>query len=101
MTQVRIAISCTCFPLACDAGECNASPGLQGRGGGADGAEAGLERQRLYQLLTKAPLAIDLLRDPDLRFEFANPLLKLSQRAGASWWGRRLLDAVQTSRRTW
>lgn len=91
----RIAISCTCFPLVSDAGQVryialaykDVTAELM-----AKEAEH-LERRRLYQLLTKAPLAIDLLRGPDLRFEFASPLLTRLL-GGRELVGRRLLDAV-------
>ncbi|WP_368670506.1 ATP-binding protein [Myxococcus sp. AM011] len=91
----RIAIACTCFPLASSEGEVShialAYKDVTAELAAREAEQ--LERRRLYQLLTQAPVAINLLRGPDLRFEFANPLL-LTLMGGRELVGRTLVEAI-------
>ncbi|WP_371823427.1 ATP-binding protein [Myxococcus sp. CA056] len=91
----RIAIACTCFPLASSGGEVShialAYKDVTAELAAREAEQ--LERRRLYQLLTQAPVAINLLRGPDLRFEFANPLLQTLM-GGRELVGRTLLEAI-------
>ncbi|WP_426748978.1 ATP-binding protein [Myxococcus faecalis] len=91
----RIAIACTCFPLSASGGEVRhialAYKDVTAELAAREAEQ--LERSRLYQLLTQSPVAINLLRGPELRFEFANPLLQKLM-GGRALVGRALLEAI-------
>ena len=91
----RIAISCTCFPLAPGGGEVThiaiAYKDVTAELTAREAADA--ERSRLYQLLTQAPVAINVLRGVELRYEFVNPLQRKLM-GGREMVGRTLLDVI-------
>jgi signal transduction histidine kinase len=91
----RIAISCTCFPLTPGGGEVThiaiAYKDVTAELTAREAADA--ERKRLYQLLTQAPVAINVLRGVELRYEFANPLQRKLM-GGRELVGRTLLEAI-------
>ncbi|MCP3136745.1 sensor histidine kinase [Pyxidicoccus xibeiensis] len=91
----RIAISCSCFPLAPAGAEVghiaiaykDVTAELLARE-----AER-VEREKLHQLFAQAPVAINVLRGEELRFEFANPLLQKLM-GGRELLGRTLKEAI-------
>ncbi|WP_343073441.1 sensor histidine kinase [Pyxidicoccus fallax] len=91
----RIAISCHCFPLAPSGGEVShiaiAYKDVTAELVAREAEHA--ERQKLYQVFTQAPVAINVLRGPELRFEFANPLLQKLM-GGRELVGRTLREAI-------
>ncbi|MCE9668741.1 PAS domain-containing sensor histidine kinase [Myxococcus stipitatus] len=91
----RIAIACTCFPLASPGGEVgHVALAYKDVTAELSAREAEqVERKRLFQLLTRAPVAINVLRGPQLRFEFANPLFQTLM-GGRELVGRTLLEAI-------
>ncbi|MCP3099166.1 PAS domain-containing sensor histidine kinase [Myxococcus sp. K15C18031901] len=91
----RIAIACTCFPLASPGGEVgHVALAYKDVTAELTAREAEqVERRRLFQLFTQAPVAINVLRGPELRFEFANPLFQTLM-GGRELVGRALLEAI-------
>ncbi|AKQ69835.1 Sensory box histidine kinase [Myxococcus hansupus] len=74
----RIAISCTGFPLVASSGGVThiavAYKDMTAELAAREAAQA--ERRNLLQVFTQAPVAINVLRGYELRYEFANPLLQ-------------------------
>jgi signal transduction histidine kinase len=91
----RIAMSCHCFPLAPSGGEVShvaiAYKDVTAELAAREAEHA--ERQKLYRVFTQAPVAINVLRGEELRFEFANPLLHKLM-GGRELVGRTLLEAI-------
>jgi signal transduction histidine kinase len=91
----RIAISCHCFPLAPSGGEVShiaiAYKDMTAELLAREAEQA--ERKKLHQVFTQAPVAINVLRGEELRFEFANPLMRKLM-GGRELQGRTLLEAI-------
>ncbi|MFP2928798.1 ATP-binding protein [Pyxidicoccus sp. 3LG] len=91
----RIAISCSCFPLAPAGSEVShiaiAYKDVTAELLAREAEQA--EREKLHQLFAQAPVAINVLRGEELRFEFANPLLQKLM-GGRELLGRTLKEAI-------
>jgi signal transduction histidine kinase len=91
----RIAISCHCFPLAPSGTDVThiaiAYKDMTAELAARESERA--ERERLRQLFSQAPVAINVLRGPELRYEFANPL-QHQLMGGRELVGRTLREAI-------
>ncbi len=91
----RIAISCHCFPLAPSGAEVThiaiAYKDVTAELSARESERA--EREKLRQLFNQAPVAINVLRGAELRYEFANPL-QHQLMGGRELVGRTLMEAI-------
>ncbi|MFP2910228.1 ATP-binding protein [Pyxidicoccus sp. 3LFB2] len=91
----RIAISCHCFPLAPSGSDVtHIAIAYQDVTAELTAREAEhAEREKLRQLFNQAPVAINVLRGTELRYEFVNPL-QTQLMGGRELVGRTITEAI-------